>query len=608
MRSLQAEGLEICDPSILHAFHSDSNHGLVRVRHFYLPAGVRVLSMSFPPELLAQHIAIVGKTGSGKTYTAKGLVETLLADQRRVCVLDPTGVWWGLRSSADGQAPGFPVAVFGGAHADVPIAENSGEALASIIAGRNLPAVIDLSEMLIGQRHRFVTDFAEGLYRDNRLPLHLVIDEADEFCPQNPLPETKRMLHHIDRIVRRGRVRGFRVTLITQRPAVLHKNVLTQANTLIAMRLTAPQDRNALKAWVEGQADAAQAKAVFDSLARLPRGEGWLWAPELDILRRQAFPAISTFDSGRTPEDGDTDVQGPAALADVDLTEICEALAAAAPDPDEPSTEKALRAELAKLRRELADRPTAAPGDSGPMVAALRQELDAAIRARATMELVLNGWHDRARKIAGQLLEAVGDVAVGTTNLEKLEVAAARNVVRAHAVEAPAPAPRPAASVEGLRSGAVRILQELAARYPAGYSRPQVGALTQFAHKGGTFSTYYGDLRRLGFIEERGGLTFATEAGIRSLGDKVPAAPKTHAEVMAMWRRALRSGAFAMLEAIVRAGRAGIHRNELASAVGMAASGGTFATYLGDLRRNGLITEEAKRSRANEILFPKGKT
>jgi uncharacterized protein len=39
----------------------------------------------------------------------------------------------------------------------------------------------------------------------------------------------------------------------------------------------------------------------------------------------------------------------------------------------------------------------------------------------------------------------------------------------------------------------------------------------------------------------------------------------------------------------------------------MTATGGTFTTYLGDLRRNGLITERDKRCTANDILFPKGK-
>ncbi len=32
----------------------------------------------FPKEALNQHIAVLGKTGSGKTYAAKGLVEHLL--------------------------------------------------------------------------------------------------------------------------------------------------------------------------------------------------------------------------------------------------------------------------------------------------------------------------------------------------------------------------------------------------------------------------------------------------------------------------------------------------------------------------------------------------
>ena len=50
-----------------------------------------------PAAALLQHVAILGKTGSGKTYTAKGLVEGILDDKRRLAVVDPTGAWWGLR-------------------------------------------------------------------------------------------------------------------------------------------------------------------------------------------------------------------------------------------------------------------------------------------------------------------------------------------------------------------------------------------------------------------------------------------------------------------------------------------------------------------------------
>jgi hypothetical protein len=42
----------------------------------------------------------------------------------------------------------------------------------------------------------------------------------------------------------------------------------------------------------------------------------------------------------------------------------------------------------------------------------------------------------------------------------------------------------------------------------------------------------------------------------------------------------------------------------LQRAVEMTASGGTFNTYLGDLRRNSLIVERDRRCVANDILFP----
>jgi DNA helicase HerA-like ATPase len=79
---------------------------------------------ALPADALDDRIAIVGTAGSGKTYTAKGFVEQLLEMGARAAIVDPLGVWWGLRASADGSAPGYPVVVFGGRHADVPIADH----------------------------------------------------------------------------------------------------------------------------------------------------------------------------------------------------------------------------------------------------------------------------------------------------------------------------------------------------------------------------------------------------------------------------------------------------------------------------------------------------
>src|SRR4051812_576441 len=105
-----------------------------------------------PDAALAQHIAILGKTGSGKTYAAKGVVERILNECGRVCVIDPTGAWHGLRSSATGKSAGFPVVIFGGAHADLPLGGAHGEAIAEIIGTASTPAIIDTSLMRVGER------------------------------------------------------------------------------------------------------------------------------------------------------------------------------------------------------------------------------------------------------------------------------------------------------------------------------------------------------------------------------------------------------------------------------------------------------------------------
>ncbi len=65
--------------------------------------------MKIPEAALQQHLAVLGKTGSGKTFAVKGIVEHLLAEQKRVGIVDPTGAWCGLLSSRDGKCAGFPI-------------------------------------------------------------------------------------------------------------------------------------------------------------------------------------------------------------------------------------------------------------------------------------------------------------------------------------------------------------------------------------------------------------------------------------------------------------------------------------------------------------------
>ena len=290
-----------------------------------------LVSKPLPHGALDRRIAIVGTSGSGKTYAAKGFVERLLDCGARVTIVDPLGVWWGLRASADGTAPGYPVIVFGGKHADVPITAEMGAALGHLVAAQPLVSSVDLSTLRGSTaRRRFMAAFCQTLYETNEELHQLILDEADLWAPQRPIKGWESLLGDIEEIIRRGRVRGFIPWLITQRPAVLHKDVLSQADILIAMMLTSSQDRDAIGGWIEGQADRQEGKRILADLPQLQTGEGYVWAPGYGILERVAFPVIRTFDSSRTPPRGEQIVT-PRTLAEVDLTAITAALAA--PDP-----------------------------------------------------------------------------------------------------------------------------------------------------------------------------------------------------------------------------------------------------------------------------------
>jgi len=281
------------------------------------------------PAALDTRLAVVGTSGSGKTYAAKGLLERVMAGGGRVCVVDPLGVWWGLGKGADGTEPPFPVAVFGGARADVPLEQGRGAALGRLVGTETMACVVDVSDFgSAAARRAFMTEFTAALYEANTEPLHLVLDEADLWAPQRTQPDGMELLGRMEEIVRRGRVRGFVPWLITQRPAVLHKDVLSQADILVSMKLTSSQDRAAVGRWIEGQADRAEGRRILGALPQLQRGMGWVWAPGEGVLAPVSFPRIRTLDSSQTPVRRDVSgVTRP--LAAVDPSAIARALTGA---------------------------------------------------------------------------------------------------------------------------------------------------------------------------------------------------------------------------------------------------------------------------------------
>src|SRR3990167_10200663 len=90
-------------------------------------------ALPIPEAALAQHVAVLGKTGAGKSSVLRLIVEGLLDAGKPVCIVDPKGDWWGLKSSASGKRAGYSVIIFGGEHADVPINAHAGVHVAELV-------------------------------------------------------------------------------------------------------------------------------------------------------------------------------------------------------------------------------------------------------------------------------------------------------------------------------------------------------------------------------------------------------------------------------------------------------------------------------------------
>ena len=536
---------------------------------------------AIPTAALDDRLGFVGTSGSGKTYAAGTAVERLLAAGSRVVVVDPLGAWWGLRLKADGATPAFDLPIFGGDHGDLPLNEGAGKLIGETVAGMAESCIVDLSALPSkSAERRFMIAFLESMYRKaNGSPFHVVFDEADLWAPQKSSEPKLQAL--MEQIVRRGRIKGFIPWLITQRPAVISKDVLSQVDGLAVLKLTASQDRKAIGDWVKAQADEGQWSAIDAALPTMQRGHGVVWLPGRGILDAATFPLKRTFDSSRTPVRGERLVS--AELRPLNLDSLKSKLAAIE-DEAKSNDPKTLKAEVARLRRDLA---------------AAEKRI---VAPPPTERIVANADEIAAARAEGQ---RVG-ISIGIARAQQ-----ALTALRVDDVEVGKVAPRPTSVpraakpapiiVEGdVPAGCAKPLAALAQVYPAGLTEPQWALAAGYKRSGGTWGTYKSRLRGAGLIDHQGGRWFNTEAGPTAVGD-VETPPKPGPDLVRWWAAKL-PGVTRIAEALIDAYPDRLSKDELAARVEMSAAGGSFGTYLSRLAGPGLIDRDGGIVLRSEVM------
>jgi hypothetical protein len=594
--------------------------------------------LKLPLDVITMATAILGLRGSGKTNTAGVWTEELLKVGQQVIVIDPQNVWWGLKSTADGKQAGFPIVIFGGDHADVPITGTEGKQLADFVVENRVPCIFSLRHLSLSAQRRFVTALTEQIFfrkgeAKYQTPALVVIDEAHKFVPQKVQGDDMAMLvHRIQMLVTEGRASGIGVTLIDQRAATVNKDVLTQIELMVVHRTVGPQDKKALDEWIRDNAEEGQAEVFKQSLAKLSIGEAWFWSVGwLDVFKKVQVRMRETFDSSRTPRPGEKRIT-PKNLAEVDLeklkTELAETLEKAkADDPKE------LKRQISELKRQIS-KPAAVEVQTKEVVKTVKKEVPVIKDSQLVKaEKIIERINQQIRQL--QDVRDHIDIAVGKFNAMREASEPAKALVAAVGAtrtfdrpvsSAPKTLQKQVESTQNLKTAVFsdesagdvevgglhsKVLNALAELESFGLNQPTRGTLGFYLGKNlqsGWGSRCVSDLKTSGLVDyPTGGALALTDAGRGKAAQFNP--PNSRTEFHDRVRRHIGGLHQSIFDYLVQIYPSSISREDLGDPdhLDKNLQSGWGSRCVSDLRTAGLVDyPQSGWLRATDVLFPEG--
>jgi len=541
-------------------------------------------SLSLPLDAVTQKIAWLGRTGSGKTFGCKRMVEQMLHAGAQVIILDGSGGWAGLRLGPKA----FKIPVLGGLYGDIPLEPTAGALVADVIVDRGTSMVLDVSQMLDAERTRFATAFAQRFFRRKKASpgaVHLVLEECQDFVPENQQRGEEQMLHEFQRLAKQGRPHGIGISFISQRPQEISKKALNQAECVFAFQMNGPHERKALQYWLT---DKGFEGKLADVLPTLEIGHPYVWSPQwLKISEIVKITPIESLDTSQTPKVG-RGAKKRQALKRIDLTVLNKAMAETIEraKAEDPKLIPALRAENAKLKAALAEKTAPTPAAKGITLG----KFDVVVDRRRLEKL-----RESSKRFETKLLETATTLALSET-LRRFLTDVPGAYRPKYGANRPSPPPPVGLSVvhqepkrtnvsnghEKLSPIARKILTALA-QHGRSMTKSQLAVRVGYSSKGGYFTNTLSALRTREWVSGREEIEI-TDVGATVLGgyDPLP----TGSELLEYWARELGGGG----ERILYALRDGEHtREDLALKAGFEASGGYFANTLSKMRTLQLI-------------------
>lgn len=131
----------------------------------------------------------------------------------------------------------------------------------SIVNMKGVPP--DVQTVVVARLTKLLFDARKG---GKVPPFLLIVEEAHNYCPERGFGNAVS-LPILRTVASEGRKFGMGLCIVSQRPAKVDKNIISQCNTNIILKITNPNDLKAIILSVEGLTNQA-----YDELQRLPVG------------------------------------------------------------------------------------------------------------------------------------------------------------------------------------------------------------------------------------------------------------------------------------------------------------------------------------------------
>ncbi|WP_080508334.1 helicase HerA domain-containing protein [Haloparvum sedimenti] len=240
-------------------------------------------------EILTGRGFITGKSGSGKSNTASVFLENLLDNSFPVLVVDTDGEYYGLKEEYEILHAGADE------ECDIVVSPEHAEKIASLALEQNVPIILDVSGYLEEDTaNELLLEVVKHLFaKEKKLkkPFLLVLEECHEYIPEGGgMDETGKMLIKVGK---RGRKHGLGIVGISQRPADVKKDFITQCDWLTWHRLTWDNDTKVVSRIL--------GSTYADEIEDMDDGEAFMMTDWDESIRRIQFHRKQTFDAGATP-------------------------------------------------------------------------------------------------------------------------------------------------------------------------------------------------------------------------------------------------------------------------------------------------------------------